>query len=126
MAEKTFSNILYLTSACQLACKYCYEADKRRKLEKDFWISDDQLKEALDFFKEHNIENRNVLLFGGEPLLAWDKIKFAVDYVLNTLKFDNFGFDVITNGIKLADEEFLPFDYLSYAHELQVSIFFNT
>ena len=122
MSEKTVSNILYLTSACQLACKYCYEADKRKKLKEDFWISEEQLKEALDFFKDHNIENRNALLFGGEPLLAWDKIKFAVDYVLNTLKFDYFGFDIITNGIKLADEAFFVEFFNSFNNRIRLKL----
>lgn len=106
MSEKTFSNVLYLTSVCQLACKYCYELETRKKLKEDFYITEEEIEEAVDFFVDHNKQNRNLVLFGGEPLLAWDKIQYVVNYAGEHPKLDGFSFDLITNGIRLADKKF--------------------
>ena len=113
--EKSFSNIMYMTSACQLSCRYCYEAEKRKQLKEDFWITEDQVKEGLDFFKDAR-RNRSILFFGGEPLLAWDKIKFAVKYVFSTIitnDYDRFYFNIITNGIRLSDDIFFE-EYFNF------------
>lgn len=65
--------VLWVTGACQLACRYCYAAER----------SDGRMKEpvafsALELFKD---EPLTVQFAGGEPLLNWDLIEAVTEYV---------------------------------------------
>jgi sulfatase maturation enzyme AslB (radical SAM superfamily) len=104
--DVTVSGILYLTTECQLRCKYCYEAEVREKMKTEVVITKEEIREAIDFFIDHNSNNKNLCLFGGEPLLAWDEIKYAIDYSGTHPDLTHFNFNIITNGIRLGDDEF--------------------
>lgn len=78
---QNFRYTLIMTEACNLRCKYCYVEKNNQKMS----------KEVLDafvifLFKEldKNNENVNIDLFGGEPLLAWDEVKYLITKIKNS------------------------------------------
>ena len=66
--------IIDLTQACVMRCAYCF----RRLTDKPSMISDKVLDDILDYLiaycHKHNKMNIDVQPWGGEPLLAFDKI----------------------------------------------------
>ena len=59
---------LLVTNNCNLACKYCYAAERTRKLEKQimpFSIA----KKSVDFLFSQEKEHYEIVFFGGEPLM---------------------------------------------------------
>jgi sulfatase maturation enzyme AslB (radical SAM superfamily) len=98
------TNIIYFTTKCNLACTYCYEAlDEvngiNTSIEDLYKIADEAIEREPDdvqtFFG----------LFGGEPTLAWDNVEKFMDYAYS--KKQNVHFEMITNGIKFKNEDFI-------------------
>jgi len=93
-----------ITESCNLACTYCYMANKSKFMEKaevDLFI--DKVGNMLKLYKQ---KEYHISFFGGEPLLNWDIIKYA------TPKFNAdprcHSIMIISNGL-LLDEEKLKF-----------------
>ena len=79
--------ILWLTTNCNLQCKYCYAADIHDDnsigsiLEKKKIISKDAVRQAINLLKP---EGRTVLqISGGEPTLYPELIEFTLNYARN-------------------------------------------
>ncbi len=98
------TNIIYFTTKCNLGCTYCYESlDEVQgvdtNIEELYAIADEAIErepeEVQTFFE----------IFGGEPTLCWENVEKFLDYVYN--KKENVYFEVITNGIKFTDLNFL-------------------
>lgn len=97
-------SILY-TNNCNLACSYCYEKTKGTDV-----ISEEVIKKAIEFFTKGAIYNKknkiSIDFFGGEPLLALDRLDYTLDYVypyldsiaLTTNKIIKPDFNLVTNG----------------------------
>ena len=85
-----------ITNKCNLKCSYCYE----RHLNTEYGCIKDDVKEKIaDFIKSQG--DANVLyLFGGEPLLYKDIVKYYCENI-NARKY------VITTNGTLLDEEFI-------------------
>jgi sulfatase maturation enzyme AslB (radical SAM superfamily) len=98
------TNIIYLTTKCNLGCTYCYESLDEingvdTNLEELYKIADEAIQREdpnLQTFFE---------LFGGEPTLCWDNIEKFMDYAYS--KKQNIRFEMITNGIKFKDLNFI-------------------
>jgi sulfatase maturation enzyme AslB (radical SAM superfamily) len=84
--------IFYLTNKCNFRCKYCYESldQKRINVTKEDIITylDEKLKNASDQVQ--------FVLFGGEPFLEFEKMRFFCNYALK--KYKNVRFTTFTNG----------------------------
>jgi len=106
------TNIVYFTSDCQLNCTYCYE--NLKDVEKST-ISLEKLREAADEVIGREVINEQTffILFGGEPLLEWDKLKYFMDYAVS--KKENVQFNIISNGLKFKDDKFVS-DYINNVH----------
>jgi uncharacterized protein len=96
-------NIVYFTTQCNMACTYCYEElmNVKPKI-----MSKDELKEIAEKTIEREDDNNQTLfvLFGGEPTLQWDNVKFFMDYAYSLKK--NVHFNMTSNGIKFLDDDF--------------------
>lgn len=94
---------LHLTTACNMACKYCYVAQQPCVMPASV------AKAAVDA-AERAGGSAGIIFFGGEPLLHKELIYETVDYAEWTAKKGNvrFHFKVTTNGL-LLDESFLRF-----------------
>jgi len=95
---------LNIAHNCNLACRYCFVPEAIRCEEQI--MSRETIKKALDFLLENTpYEYLTVDFFGGEPLLNFEGIKFAVDYALKQGKEKKWKFTVSTNTLLLGEEE---------------------
>lgn len=112
---------LEIINACNLNCKYCYLGEKKNKK-----MMEDIAKSAMDIAihesKKQSDKTLIVYFIGGEPLLAFDLLKFCVGYILE--KCDNNGlialFSTTTNGT-LLDQEKVNF-LIKHNFDLKISI----
>jgi len=92
---------LWPTSACNLNCSYCF-VYKLYKVKHDV-MSKDRADEALSFLERTFPPDRGLVwFFGGEPLLAWDVVK----YVAETVRARGYGWTVgaTTNATVITEE----------------------
>ncbi len=95
---------LNIAHDCNLACKYCFVPGEVRRRERT--MPPEVIAEALDFLlRETPYEYLTVDFFGGEPLLNFEGIKYAVDYALKMGKEKKWKFTVSTNTLLLGEEE---------------------
>ena len=99
------TNIVYITTRCNLDCSYCYEKAKRDK--EDFSHTDltfDQINAYFtDILEREKGENSTLTIMGGEPSLRLDLVEYMVrmacGLVINGHKPEGFGMSVTTNGV---------------------------
>ena len=94
---------LHLTTACNMACKYCYVEQRPAVMPAEV------ARAAVDAAKKE-VGSAGIIFFGGEPLLHKDLIYETVDYARHVQAggHTRFHFKVTTNGL-LLDEDFLRF-----------------
>ena len=92
----------FVTEDCNFDCSYCYQR-KRKK-----YIDFATLKKTLDFFLPFLTKGSYINFYGGEPLLAFDRIRYAVDYVKEKSNEKGIQYSMTTNG-SLIDETVLRF-----------------
>lgn len=92
------SNILNLviapTTSCNFDCPYCFEPKNNPKT-----ITDDVIQDLLQFIKSHNYARElNITWYGGEPLLAFEKIKSIYELITQENLPPITTQSIITNG----------------------------
>ena len=91
-------NIIYLTSDCNLACEYCYESLNNKE---KVIPTKEQLKKNVDIVLEREKEGQVLfVLFGGEPTLEFESIKFVTEYALSKRENVIFNLSSILSVIK--------------------------
>lgn len=91
---------------CNLHCAYCYSAQGRSNKQ----IDRNTLKSSLDFFIDSSrTTSRKLSLFisgGGEPLVSWDTVRFAIEYGRELAANANKTLDIIlmTNATLITPE----------------------
>ncbi|MFQ6037317.1 MAG: radical SAM protein, partial [Candidatus Aminicenantales bacterium] len=95
---------LFVTNACNFDCVYCYQKKGRNTIEHR------TLERALDFFLPFLTRYPHINFYGGEPLLAFDRIVQAVHYCESQANRSRrrFRYSITTNG-SLVDDEVLGF-----------------
>lgn len=112
--RKILSNlILILTEDCNLRCKYCIYSGNytNQRSHGSTMMTPETAKVALDNYRRQleTLQEKNVNItatigfYGGEPLLNYDVIRFAIPYA-KTLFNDNVVFHITTNAILLSKE----------------------
>lgn len=95
---------LNIAHDCNLACKYCFVPGEVRHRERV--MGREVIRGALDFLlRETPYEYLTIDFFGGEPLLNFEGIKYAVAYALEQGKEKKWKFTVSTNTLLLGEEE---------------------
>lgn len=92
---------LMLNSSCNLRCSYCYEAKygfKNKEMTKDV------IDSSLKFIKENCAEGSEIGIYGGEPLLSFDLIKYLFT------EYPIFNYSLFTNTILMTRD---MIDFLS-------------
>lgn len=102
-----FSDFCFiLTDDCNFNCSYCFQTRTNKYLDKA------SIKKAVDFFYPYFKPETSIIFFGGEPLLAFDKIQYTLSLLKekNTLGLGEktFKYFLTTNG-SLATPEILKF-----------------
>lgn len=103
--------VLHMTDFCNLKCKYCFiEGGQSSEYHRDI-MSKETVKAAVDKFfqiiKCHNTQKSpSIVFYGGEPLLNWETIKYALGEIEQGEKKTNIQVDkvIITNGTILNEE----------------------
>jgi uncharacterized protein len=86
--------MLYPTRRCNLACKYCYQKNKKNED-----MTCNTLDKVLSLIAEGS-EQTKLNFFGGEPLLRWDLITYAVKKLPPSIKTG-----ITTNGTLLTEDK---------------------
>lgn len=101
--------LLQVTQSCNLTCYYCPYANLTDSIlqrnHSNKFMSWDVAKKAIDLFLEHSIESDEISIsfYGGEPFIAFDLIKKAVEYSQNLFIGRNLRYNITTNGTLLND-----------------------
>lgn len=111
-----------VTKDCQLACKYCYLIGKNNNERMTF----DVAQKAIDYILTHrNLFNEESVIWdfiGGEPLIEVQLIDQICDYVklrmfeLDHPWFNNYRFNISTNGLNYHTEKVQSFIAKNQAH----------
>lgn len=91
--------VYILTYDCNFRCKYC-DVSKQEKS-----ISEEILKQSIDFFKNNNFDFKKIKFFWGEPLLEKENIKFIVDNFSQSKQKDFY----LTTNSSLVDDDFVKY-----------------
>ena len=95
--------VLVLTNDCNLNCSYCY-ADGGYYGFKPEYMSHQVIDQLFRFLSENEISVKNLMLFGGEPLLAMEQINDVMDSI-QKYKVGINQYLMVTNFTILTDEE---------------------
>jgi len=100
-----YSCTLFVTEDCNFNCTYCYQ--KKRKS----YIDTSTIEKTFDFLFPFLKSKCFINFYGGEPLLAFEQIRYAVDLIQNKNKEKkkHIQYSITTNGSLLNNDrlEFL-------------------
>lgn len=118
---------LLLTDNCNLRCKYCFVENRFPVGHQFSYMTIETARKGIDGFVQalhagHRVEQPQIILYGGEPLLNLPVVTFVLEYV-DRLKQDgalpaNTLLTVNTNGTRITPESvslFRRFDGLNIA-----------
>ncbi len=106
---------ILLTTACNARCFYCFE-----KGIKIFTLTYELCDKVVEFiYNNSNKKEINIWWFGGEPLLAFDKLKYIND------KLKSIGLDItskITTNGSLINDEMIDYAVNNNIRSFQITI----
>ncbi|MBU4482216.1 radical SAM protein, partial [Patescibacteria group bacterium] len=122
--------ILYLlaTDACNLACRYCFIEGELPPNYQFTKMTSETVRFGIDLFakalsKSHDIEEPQVILYGGEPLMNLVAVKEAINYIKQLKQQGNLAgntsITLNTNGTLINQE---VVNVLKQAENLNVAI----
>lgn len=126
IAKRIPALTLEITQQCSLRCSYCiysgnYDGVRTHQAcDMDITL----ISNAIDFFVEHNMDcpTADVSFYGGEALLQFDKIRYAVEYARKRIRQKPLRFHVSTNGTTLTQ----PIqEWLSQNEDVTVALTLN-
>lgn len=91
--------ILELTGACNLRCKYCIYSSSEKGL-REFNSKEmkrETITKAIDYLRENGDEQVFVSFYGGEPLIAFESMKYAIEYAIENITEKELHFGFTTN-----------------------------
>ena len=101
-SDETKEIFIVVTNACNLHCSYCYETNKNAPS-----VDICKVEEALteEFTRRSEGFTRFLVNFhGGEPFLAFEKMKTIVEWMLGTFADKDIIFTCTTNGTMLTGD----------------------
>jgi uncharacterized protein len=117
--------VMNVTSQCNLACAYCYEYGEDKIVDTDNgrqprWMTEDTARASVDFLLGESGPTALITFFGGETLLNFKVVRFAVDYATSRAAAlgKRLDFSLTTNATLLKPD---VIDFL-IAHDFGVTI----
>lgn len=93
--------VVHVTKQCNMKCLYCYEEDKT-----SIYTWDDVKKFIDDLVAYRTADRFTIEFLGGEPMLAWDLIEKAYEYI--EIEYNNVvnveTYTITTNGTILDEK----------------------
>lgn len=89
---------LILTDRCNMKCQYCSQ-----RLGSYGDMSLHTMREKIDFFFKKSMPDRSVVLYGGEPLVHYQGVKYAIERIRKLDK--KVEITIFTNGTLLGQEQ---------------------
>lgn len=77
--------VLNVTNQCNLACTYCYEYGEDKIVQTENgaqpkWMSEETARQSVEFLLAESGRAAHLTFFGGETLMNFKVLQFAVDY----------------------------------------------
>lgn len=95
----TLNLVIAPTTGCNFACPYCFEGEKKTKV-----ITDEVIDSLIYFINGYTSVNKlNLTWYGGEPLMAFNKIKKIIKKIHEECKAEINFQSIVTNGYLLSD-----------------------
>lgn len=91
------------TTCCNFSCPYCFEKEKTNHT-----ITDQTIDDLIVFINKNSAKKMNLMWYGGEPLLAFEKIKKILISLHNNVNIPIAEHSMVTNGY-LFDEKVCNF-----------------
>lgn len=109
MEQRT--NVIYLTTKCNMACEYCYEGNGEEDYDlKEAFLTNEQIDEFVDEMEkmEGSIPSSSISFMGGEPTLAYDGLSYIIDRIIESTKKLGKTYSAVmtTNGVLLDNESY--------------------
>lgn len=99
-----FAMYLILTEECNMNCKYCSQSSFRTRKRLGN-MSLETIESSINrFYSTNTNRTRTIVLYGGEPTVHMEGVKFAIDYVRNKLNDLETEIIIFTNGILINSE----------------------
>jgi sulfatase maturation enzyme AslB (radical SAM superfamily) len=116
------TNVIYITSKCNLNCEYCYEKENRP----DNVMTNEEIDAYFDYLDKHSAPYSHIVLFGGEPLLYLNKIEYILNKIVNEYSYKHYSVSMNTNGILLLDDKvFNKFLELNKIQKIHIKISYD-
>ncbi|MCR2043147.1 radical SAM protein [Anaerosalibacter massiliensis] len=112
---------IFVTSKCNLRCRYCYEGTEKSNIDMTTEISD-KVIEFIKYKLKEDSEKKplNIIFHGGEPLINFELIKYISGSILQKIKDREVIFSMTTNGTIMTEE---IIEYVKeYIDSLSISI----
>ncbi len=96
---KRFSPSICITHRCNLSCVYCYQKHRDGKS-----MNRNTLSKVLDWIvsnKPKNTQGIELTFIGGEPMIEFDTMKYAYEYMCSNYPNEDVIFYATTNGTLL-------------------------
>lgn len=101
------SVILEITQECTLRCEYCIYSGNYAgsRCHSHIHMTRETVKKALDLYRQHSGNRKKALvsLYGGEALVRFDVVRFAVAYAKEIFRDKDLSIRLATNGTTLTD-----------------------
>lgn len=92
--------IIAPTTGCNFACPYCFEGEKKTKV-----MTSEIVAKLITFINGYtSVKKLNLTWYGGEPLMAFNKIKYIVDKINAECNVQINSQTIITNAYLLSDK----------------------
>jgi len=96
------TNVIYITSNCNLKCEYCFEEEKRPNRTMTY----DDIDRYFEGIDKISAPHSHIVLFGGEPLLYPDLIEYIViDKILKQYDYKQYSVSMTSNGLRLLEDD---------------------
>lgn len=113
----TLNLVIAPTTACNFECPYCFEPKMTPKK-----ISDEVIARIESFVRAHSDAQRlSITWYGGEPLLAFPKIKEIYEILTKDGMPEIIGHTIVSNGY-LFDEEVCSFFQGKHLQSIQITL----
>lgn len=113
-ASNQLTLTIAITRACNFDCHYCFEGNRSGKP-----MSEEVERNLLNFIEHFHTNSLSIIWYGGEPLLAFDRI-LSINEKLQTLG-KPYNASMITNGYLLTEEKIARLNDLHIGY-LQITL----